>query len=76
MVAHLFYFDRMTVYSIFFPEKFKDEANYIFKTFAALPNSLDRAVAVKKRLGVNDSESLGREWYDSAFDMCSVFKGR
>ena len=36
VVAHLFYFDRMTVYSIDFPEKFKDEASYMFKTFAAL----------------------------------------
>ena len=74
VVAHLFYFDRMTVYSVNFPEKFNDEASYMFKTFAALPNSLDRAVAVKKRLGANDSESLRRQWYDSAFDMCSVFQ--
>ena len=75
VVAHLFYFDRMTVYSVNFPEKFNDEASYMFKTFAAHPNSLDRAVAVKKTIGVNDSESLRPEWYDSAFDMCSLFQG-
>ena len=74
VVAHLFYFDRMTVYSVNFPDKFNDEASYMFKTFAALPNSLDRAVAVKKRLGTNDSESLRRQWYDSAISMCSVFQ--
>ena len=37
VVAHLFYFDQMTVYSVNFPEKFNDEANYMFKTFTALP---------------------------------------
>jgi len=74
VVAHLFYFDRMTVFSVNFPEKFNVEASFMFKTFAALPNSLDRAVAVKKRLGENDSEILRRQWYASAFDMCSVFQ--
>ena len=74
VVAHLFYFDRMTVYSINFPEKFNDEATYMFKTFTALPNSLDRAIAVKQRLEVNDSESLRRLWHDSALEMCSKFQ--
>ncbi len=63
VVAHLFYFDRMTVYSVNSPDKFKEEASYMFKTFSALPNSLDRAVAVKQRLGANDSESLRQQWH-------------
>ena len=58
VVAHLLYFDRMTVYSVNFPEKFKDEAIYMFKTFAALPNSLDRAVAVKTRLETKDGTGI------------------
>ena len=74
VVAHLFYFDRMTVYSVNSPDKFKEEASYMFKTFSALPNSLDRAVAVKQRLGANDSESLRQQWHDSALDMCSIFQ--
>ena len=74
VVAHLFYFDRMTVYSVNFPEKFNGEASFMFKTFTALPVSLDRAMAVKERLGVNDSESLRRQWYDSALEMCSIFQ--
>ena len=72
VVAHLYYFDLMAIYSYQNKEKFKDEAKFLATT-GGLSTSLERAVAVKNRLEVQDSEDLRSRWYDSCIEMCSIF---
>ena len=68
VVAHLYYFDLMAIYSYKNKDKFKSEAEFLGTT-GSLSTSYARAVAVKDRLGTKNSEDLRSQWFEVNQEM-------
>ena len=72
VVAHLYYFDLMAIYSFKDKDKFMSEAKFIGGT-TELKTSYDRAVAVKDRLDTKGYLDLKEKWFHSCNEMCELF---
>tara|TARA_B100001179_G_scaffold220020_1_gene194161 strand:- start:604 stop:1404 length:801 start_codon:yes stop_codon:yes gene_type:complete len=72
VVAHLYYFDLMAIYSYKDKDKFQSEAEFLGTT-GSLSTSYARAVAVKDRLGTKNSEDLRSQWFEVNQEMCKIF---